>query len=970
MARIGRHRKRRGRELAWRSAEFCWCCGWALILSNVVFWTLLWVQSTSQTLIHKIQTLDHASIAVTPSDSPAAAADGPRTLLNHNLIQSSLLAEAPWAESHGADHAKYLGAAMLYYSFAYAFQCQTIVVLGSGGGFVPRILRQAQRDLQASGALSSSAAPVLILVDAHLASAGYGSTFYAENEDTIMRQQFRDIRYVFQKTDDAFVQLKNEGISIDYLHVDADHSAEQSWKDFENFSTLLSDRGVVSFHDTCRDKERKCRTGVPQTIHKLSQSLDEYKYQLIDAHYLYRGIAFAIPATAPALEAPANKRRNFCQTNAAVLSKTSPGFTLNKRVGSLPSLGDFYQCHKRFNMTALGAPCPWGSRRDKNGGCSDCIPGMLGDDCHTFQYSSPKPVTNIATRSSNNPRSVLTATAWLRERDAQHIFEFGVSSSGEPISKHLQHEFQSFVAVDSRIQEPKWTEDGVVPQVRWLPCKPQDVISGLHSELVPLQSVDALVCLRCDERFSRRPDILSAILSKYFPLVTAVILEGSALAQEKQTQLDQFLEGFSALSSTWQIEADVTMNSAAPRRMLMLARSSNEPFSASLQTTKKREVVPKAKLSSKPIAPFRNFEVAGVNLGSFGLEDRTTSKADASAAPFLLFDDFDLSDQITGNETWQDLVRYRRDAQRRSLCFFVDKVARKRWLKTVGIPSPKTFLLKYASELTDTAQLHDEHVAITNTIPSGVDFAAKPTHLSCAGGVWLTKKFTSVSDENTTWVSHGTKKFEKVEKFNVDEVAASLARDLHEGPRCGSQRESWALENVKPGVLIEERFTSIDGDDDAGGMEFKVVTIWGRVWLAQWRPGTSRVRAFLHRNGTALDWEEAEPLPDWVDWPRIVSLAERLGEHKDMFRTDIFVGVPAGSLPVGATREEKLARVRYVVSETEIHPTPIKGTDEVFKEAGRLWLAGYKMGNYRVVPDAEVPSEFLENGSFAVQAQG
>ena len=131
----------------------------------------------------------------------------PFSLLNRDTIRTSLLAEAPWAESHGADHNAYLGAGLLYYSFAYAFQSQTIVVLGSGGGFVPRLLKQAQRDLELSGAVQDKALD-LILVDAHFPEAGYGSTFYAENEDTIMRQQFRDIRYVFQKTDDAFVMLK------------------------------------------------------------------------------------------------------------------------------------------------------------------------------------------------------------------------------------------------------------------------------------------------------------------------------------------------------------------------------------------------------------------------------------------------------------------------------------------------------------------------------------------------------------------------------------------------------------------------------------------------------------------------------------------------------------------------------------------------------------------------------------------
>ena len=40
-----------------------------------------------------------------------------------------------------------LAAGMIYYSLAYSLKARTCVNLGSGGGFVPRMLRQAQRDL-------------------------------------------------------------------------------------------------------------------------------------------------------------------------------------------------------------------------------------------------------------------------------------------------------------------------------------------------------------------------------------------------------------------------------------------------------------------------------------------------------------------------------------------------------------------------------------------------------------------------------------------------------------------------------------------------------------------------------------------------------------------------------------------------------------------------------------------------------
>jgi hypothetical protein len=38
---------------------------------------------------------------------------------------------------------------------------------------------------------------------------------------------------------------------------------------------------------------------------------------------------------------------------------------------------------------------------------------------------------------------------------------------------------------------------------------------------------------------------------------------------------------------------------------------------------------------------------------------------------------------------------------------------------------------------------------------------------------------------------------------------------------------------------------------------------------------------------------------------------------------------------------------------------------EVREEGARLWIAGYKMGNYKTTPNSEIPSEFLETGKLS-----
>lgn len=53
----------------------------------------------------------------------------------------------------------------------------------------------------------------------------------------------------------------------------------------------------------------------------------------------------------------------------------------------------------------------------------------------------------------------------------------------------------------------------------------------------------------------------------------------------------------------------------------------------------------------------------------------------------------------------------------------------------------------------------------------------------------------------------------------------------------------------------------------------------------------------------------------------------------------------------------------FALSECEIHPTTVFLRDPtILEEAARSWVAGYKIGNYRLVPSNQVPKEFLETG--------
>ena len=460
-----------------------------------------------------------------------------KSLLNLDFIRSTLLKEAPWAESHGADHNTYLGGALLYYAYAYAFQAKTIVVLGSGGGFIPRVLKQCQRDLEASGRPGPYN---LYLIDAHLPQAGWGSTFYADNLDTIMRKDYNDIHYIFNLTDDAYPILKSKGITIDYLHVDADHGFEQSFKDFDNYANLLSDRAVISFHDTCRDLNRKCHvTGVAQTIDKVRSEMVDRGLQLMDAHYLYRGLAFAIKSDAPGLETPEERRINFCRNNAASLDKTSPGFTLNGDVGKLPSLGDFFQCNKLVDVGELleNHPCPFGKRRNSlKGICKDCIPGMKGTDCKTYKYASLRRTASdalsLVSMQTFSNQIAQMAAGWLateaiKSQRVQHILELGPTAYMDPsntksptnlaryyknekslVVSNLLHDVYDATVIDPlSIQQPVWLDNDSTDEMndslkihrkRMLPCSTKDAISE-YKALLNFDTIDTFVCISCND---------------------------------------------------------------------------------------------------------------------------------------------------------------------------------------------------------------------------------------------------------------------------------------------------------------------------------------------------------------------------------------------------------------------------------------------------------------------------------------
>ncbi len=175
-------------------------------------------------------------------------------LIDREFIRTMITAADPWCASHGAaEGSDQLGAGILYYGLAYSLKARTCVCLGSGGGFVPRLMRQAQRDLELADSRT-------ILVDGtkqvdQAKKDIWGVPCWIP-EDSFFRTRYRDVEIRFELTETAFREyFQPGGIQIDYLHIDADHHYEGAKLDWDLYHTLVPDSGIITLHDTVNYRE-------------------------------------------------------------------------------------------------------------------------------------------------------------------------------------------------------------------------------------------------------------------------------------------------------------------------------------------------------------------------------------------------------------------------------------------------------------------------------------------------------------------------------------------------------------------------------------------------------------------------------------------------------------------------------------------------------------------------------------------
>ena len=181
-------------------------------------------------------------------------------ILNTDYIKNNItnnnvngeLSPVPYRWSHGATDL-HLGDGLLIYTLIQYTRCKVCVCIGSGGGFIPRIMTQARLDLHSHQIFEGNSDPkwgdigTTILVDANNGIGGFTDWV---DKNSFFRTNF-GTRIILDTSENAYYNFfVKQDIKIDYLHIDGDHSYEGVKNDFELYSTLLSENGIISIHDT------------------------------------------------------------------------------------------------------------------------------------------------------------------------------------------------------------------------------------------------------------------------------------------------------------------------------------------------------------------------------------------------------------------------------------------------------------------------------------------------------------------------------------------------------------------------------------------------------------------------------------------------------------------------------------------------------------------------------------------------
>jgi hypothetical protein len=180
------------------------------------------------------------------------------SILNRGYIYDSITrnedsGSVSYRWTHGANDT-YMGSGIMYFSIPYFLKARVCVCLGSGGGYVPRLMVDCVHELNETqmygqDKYGEGKTGDVYVVDA--TNSVNGEVDWAD-KDSYLRGKFNP-RFINSTTEDAFYNFfVKRDIKIDYLHIDADHTYEGCKLDFDLYSTIMNENGIISIHDTDR----------------------------------------------------------------------------------------------------------------------------------------------------------------------------------------------------------------------------------------------------------------------------------------------------------------------------------------------------------------------------------------------------------------------------------------------------------------------------------------------------------------------------------------------------------------------------------------------------------------------------------------------------------------------------------------------------------------------------------------------
>ena len=185
------------------------------------------------------------------------------------LLEDKDLRNFYYTVSHGIGCASTLP---FIFELAKLIRPKVSIIIGTGDGVIPRVIREAQ---VASGLKHSKT----YLIDLGRTMGAMPELIHDTN--STFRKLYPEI-IVFKghSVPDGIAFIKSEVKKVNLLWIDGDHSYEGSRKDFDNFSPLVADNGLIFLHDTApcgAGNKQPHWCGVDKTIEYIKKYRKEFE---------------------------------------------------------------------------------------------------------------------------------------------------------------------------------------------------------------------------------------------------------------------------------------------------------------------------------------------------------------------------------------------------------------------------------------------------------------------------------------------------------------------------------------------------------------------------------------------------------------------------------------------------------------------------------------------------------------------